>query len=368
MVEAVGYAASGPKDKLKPHRFTCDDPRASDVRIDILYCGVCHSDIHQVKNEWGNTVYPCMPGHEIVGRVAAIGDSVTRHKVGDIVGVGCMIDSCRACEACRAGEENYCIGPNSWLATYNGPMVPAAKAPDGRNTYERDNTFGGYSTTIVVKEDFVLRIPQGLSPEQAAPILCAGVTTYSPMKHWGVKAGDQVGILGYGGLGNMAGKIAKALGAHVTVFTTHPEKQGPAETAGVDRVIVETDDKTLQSLAGTFDFILSTVPEKHDINPYIPLLKRDKTLVAVGALEPMASVNHMPVAFKRRSIAGSLIGSIAETQEILDFCAQHKIAPDIQLIPIEQINEAYDHVEQGDVRFRYVLDIKKRAATTTQKA
>jgi uncharacterized zinc-type alcohol dehydrogenase-like protein len=362
MVDVIGYSAAGPKDELKPQRFTCDEPRAREVQIGILYCGVCHSDIHQVKNEWGNTVYPCMPGHEVVGRVVAVGDGVTLHKVGDIVGVGCMIDSCRDCEACRAGEENYCIGPNSWLATYNGPMVPAAKAPEGRNTYERDNTFGGYATSIVVKEDFVLKIPAGLSPQQAAPILCAGVTTYSPMKHWGVKAGDRVGIVGYGGLGNMAGKIAKALGAQVTVFTTHPDKQGPAEAAGVDQVVDEGDEKTLEGMAGSFDFILSTVPNKHDINPYIPLLKRDRTLVAVGALEPMEPVNHMPVAFKRRSVAGSLIGSIAETQEVLEFCANHGIAPDIQVIPIEQINEAYERVEKGDVRFRYVIDIGSLAA------
>jgi uncharacterized zinc-type alcohol dehydrogenase-like protein len=356
MVEAVGYAASGPKDKLKPHRFTCDDPRASDVRIDILYCGVCHSDIHQVKNEWGNTVYPCMPGHEIVGRVAAIGDSVTRHKVGDIVGVGCMIDSCRACEACRAGEENYCVGPNSWLATYNGPMVPARMAPDGGNMYGRDNTFGGYSNVLVVNEDFALKIPAGLRPEVAAPILCAGVTTYSPMKHWGVKAGDKVGVIGFGGLGDMAAKIARALGAEVTVFTTSQDKLDEAARLGV-RGVLESDKDALKKLKLSFDFIISTIPEKHDINPYIQLLKRDRTLVIVGALEPMAGVNNQETAFHRKAVAGSLIGSLVDTQEVLDFCAQHEIGPDIQMIPIQEINEAYSHVEHGDVRFRYVIDM-----------
>lgn len=357
MLNVIGYSAAGPHDKLKPHRFTCEDPRATDVQIEVMYCGVCHSDIHQVKNEWSNTVYPCMPGHEVVGRVAAIGSGVTRHKVGDIVGVGCMIDSCRACEACLAGEQNYCIGPNSWLATYNGPMVPAAKAPNGRNSYERDNTFGGYATAIVVKEDFVLKIPHNLAPEKAAPILCAGVTTYSPFKHWGVKPGDHVGIIGYGGLGNMAAKIAKALGATVTVFTTSADKRSLAEAAGAERAILENDEKTLASLAGTFDFILSTVPTKHDVNPFVALLKRDRTLVIVGALEVMEPTNNMPVAFKRRSIAGSLIGSIAETQEVLDFCAEHDVTPDIEIIPIDRINEAYERVEQGDVRFRYVIDM-----------
>jgi uncharacterized zinc-type alcohol dehydrogenase-like protein len=358
MVEAIGYSASGPKDALKPRRFTCDEPGAHDIRIAVMFCGVCHSDIHQVKNEWGNTVYPCMPGHEVVGRVASVGSGVTLHKVGDIVGVGCMIDSCRECEACRAGEENYCIGPNSWLATYNGPMVPAAKAPGGRNTYGRDNTFGGYSTTLVVKEDFALKIPENLPPEKAAPILCAGVTTYSPMKHWGVKAGDQVGIVGYGGLGNIAGKIAKALGAHVTVFTTSAEKRRPAESAGVDRVVLEDDKESFEKLAGKFDFILSTVPQKHDINPFVALLKRDSTLTVVGALEPLEPMNNMPLAFKRRSVAGSLIGSIAETQEVLDFCARHDVTPDVQVISIEQINDAFERVENGEVRFRYVIDME----------
>jgi uncharacterized zinc-type alcohol dehydrogenase-like protein len=357
MIDAIGYAADTAKSKLKPHKFQCDEPGAADVRIEVLFCGVCHSDIHQVKNEWGNTVYPCMPGHEIVGRVVQAGAAVTKHKVGDLVGVGCMIESCRACPACQSGLENYCEGPNSWLATYNGPMIPSAKSPTGKNMYGRDNTFGGYSSTLVVSQDFVLKIPAALKPAAAAPILCAGVTTYSPMKHWGVKAGDHVGILGFGGLGDMATKIACAMGAHVTVFTTSKEKMPDAEKIGAEQVVLASDDEKLAALKGSFDFILSTIPEKSNLDPFVPLLKRDCTRVSVGALEPLASFNNMQMASQRRSVAGSLIGSIAETQEVLDFCSAHGIAPDIQVIDIESINEAYAKVEAGEVRYRYVIDM-----------
>ncbi|HSP18069.1 MAG TPA: zinc-binding dehydrogenase, partial [Myxococcaceae bacterium] len=253
-------------------------------------------------------------------------------------------------------KENYCEGPNSWLATYNGPMVPKAKAPTHENIYGRDNTYGGYSTSLVVPEDFVLRIPDGLSPAAAAPILCAAVTTYSPMKHWGVKEGHHVGIVGLGGLGHMAVKLARALGAEVTVFTSHQDKVTPAGELGASRVVIEGDDRATRPLKGSLDFILSTVPKKHDLNRYIPLLKRDRSLLVVGALEPMESVNNMEMALFRRSIAGSLIGSIAETQEVLDFCARHRIAPEIEVIPIDRINDAYERVEKGEVRFRHVID------------
>jgi uncharacterized zinc-type alcohol dehydrogenase-like protein len=357
MIDAIGYAAKDRHSKLKPHRFQCDEPGAHDVQIDIMFCGVCHSDIHQVKNEWGNTVYPCLPGHEIVGRAVRIGPEVTRIRVGDIVGVGCMIDSCRTCEACRAGAENYCLGPNSWLATYNGPMKPKSKAETGENMYGRDNTFGGYSSTIVVREDFILKIPAALKPEAAAPILCAGVTTFSPMRHWGVKAGHRVGIIGFGGLGDMASKLARGLGAHVTIFTRSRDKIEEGERIGVDRVVLESDEDAMGKLAGSFDFILSTVPEKHDLNPFTPLLKWNGVLVVVGALEPLAPVNNMYLAMQRLSIGGSLIGSIAETQEVLDFCAEHRISPDIEMIGIEEINHAYEKVENGEVRFRYVIDM-----------
>ena len=356
MIKSVGYAANHSFTDLKPLEFEREDPKQNEIEIEVMYCGVCHSDIHQVKNEWHNTVYPCMPGHEVVGRVKSVGSAVTRHKVGDLVGVGCMIDSCRQCEACTSGEQNYCEGPNSWLATYNGPMVPRAKAPGGDNTYGRDNTYGGYSTSLVVAEDFVLKIPAALKPEAAAPILCAGVTTYSPMKHWGVKAGQKVGIIGFGGLGDMANKIAKALGAEVTVFTTSSAKLADAPLVGAYAVLAE-DEETMQNLKGSFDFMLSTIPKKTDLTPFLPLLKRNGVLVVVGALEPLSPFNNMEMAGHRLSVAGSLIGSIAETQEILDFCAEHGIDPDIQMIDIQGINDAYKQVENGEVRYRYVIDM-----------
>jgi uncharacterized zinc-type alcohol dehydrogenase-like protein len=296
----------------------------------------------------------------VVGRVARVGASVTQHQVGDLVGVGCMIDSCRQCEPCTSGEENYCEGPNSWLATYNGPMVPAEKATTSSNQYGRDNTFGGYSTTLVAPEDFVLKIPAGLKPEIAAPILCAGVTTYSPMKHWGVKPGDKVGVIGFGGLGDMAAKIARAMGAEVVLFTTSEEKLTEAVRVGAQAVLAEDlkpGTETFLNHKATFDFILSTIPKKSDLSPFIPLLKRNKSLVIVGALEPLESFNNMQMAGHRNQVGGSLIGSIAETQEILDFCAKHNIGPDIELIDIKDINDAYKRVEDGDVRFRYVIDI-----------
>jgi uncharacterized zinc-type alcohol dehydrogenase-like protein len=356
MIAVKGYGTKHSFTKLKPYTFERAEAGAHDVEIDVLFCGVCHSDIHQAKNEWSNTVYPCVPGHEAVGRVTKVGAHVGKHAVGDLVGVGCMIDSCRHCEPCTSGEENYCESPNSWLATYNGPMVAASQAPDKQNIYGRDNTYGGYSDVLVVNEDFVLKIPAALAPEVAAPILCAGVTTYSPLKHWGVKAGDNVGVLGFGGLGHMAAKIAKAMGANVTIFTRTKKKVEEARKMGFSAVL-EDDKESLKKLKAAFDFILSTVPEKHDINPFIALLKRDCTLAVVGALEPLAGVNNQEVAFHRKRVAGSLIGSIAETQEVLDFCAEHGIGPEIQLIDIQDINEAYKKVEDGDVRFRYVIDM-----------
>jgi uncharacterized zinc-type alcohol dehydrogenase-like protein len=355
-MKTIGYAAQDSHSRLQPLVFERDAPKPNEVEIEILYCGVCHSDIHQVKNEWSNTVYPCMPGHEIVGRVSRVGADVSRHGVGDLVGVGCMIDSCRRCEACEAHEENYCEGPNSWLATYNGPMIPAKAAPGGHNSYGRDNTYGGYSSAIVVPEDFVLKIPAALAPQAAAPILCAGVTTYSPMKHWGVKKGDRVGVIGFGGLGDMAAKIARAMGAEVTVFTRTREKCAEAERLGA-HVVLADDADTAGKFRNYFDFMISTVPEKHDVNPFVRMLKRNRTLAVVGAIEPLAPENNQERVMHRKGVAGSLIGSIAETQEILDFCAAHNIAPDIQLIPIQQINEAYEKVEQGEVRFRYVIDM-----------
>ncbi len=356
MTKALGYAATHSFSRLKPLEFERNEAGPDEVEIEVLFCGVCHSDVHQAENDWGNTVYPCMPGHEVVGRVTKTGASVTRHIIGDLVSVGCMIDSCQSCHSCRDGDEQYCEGPNSWLATYNGPMKPAAMAKTGKNMYERDNTYGGYSTSITVKESFVLKIPSALRVESAAPILCAGVTTYSPLRHWNVKAGDKVGVVGFGGLGDMAAKIAKAMGAEVTVFTTTNEKVTEAENLGVKGVI-ETDKKALEPLEASFDFILSTIPEAHRIDPFVALLKRDGAYVAVGAIAPMPGYNNMQVVMGRKTISGSLIGSIAETQDVLEFCAEHNIAPEIELIPIQEINEAYKKVKSGDVRFRYVIDM-----------
>jgi len=356
MIKATGYAAQHSYSRLKSFEFERAEAGTHEIEIAVLFCGVCHSDIHQVKNEWSNTVYPCMPGHEVVGRVTKVGGHVSRHKVGDMVGVGCMIESCRHCEPCTAGDQNYCEGPNSWLATYNGPMVPKAMAPDGGNMYARDNTFGGYSDVLVVNEDFALKIPAALKPEVAAPILCAGVTTYSPMKHWGVKKGDKVGIIGFGGLGDMAVKLARAMGADVVVFTRTKDKLDEAGRLGIE-VVLESDAAAMKALKSSFDFMLSTIPEKHDINLFVALLKRDRTICVVGALEPLAPINNMGMALHRKSVAGSLIGNLADTQEVLDFCAEHGIGPDIQVIAIHDINDAYKKVEHGDVRFRFVIDM-----------
>jgi uncharacterized zinc-type alcohol dehydrogenase-like protein len=356
MIRTVGYATKGPHRRLRPVVLERAEPAAGEVEIDVLFCGVCHSDIHQVKNEWDNTVYPCMPGHEIVGRVAAAGADVTKFKTGDLVGVGCMIDSCRHCEPCAAHEENYCEGPNGWLATYNGPMVPAAAVPDATNHYGRDNTFGGYSGKIVVREEFVLRIPEKLDPASAAPILCAGVTTFSPLRHWRVEAGQTVGIVGFGGLGHLAVKLAEAMGAKVVVFTSTPDKLEEARLLGIT-AILESDEEAFRNRKSSFDFILSTVPESHDINPFIALLKRDCAIVVVGALEAMRPIDNMEVALHRKTVAGSLIGSIAETQAVLDFCAEYGVRPDIEIIPIQEINKAFKLIERGDVRFRYVIDM-----------
>jgi uncharacterized zinc-type alcohol dehydrogenase-like protein len=360
-LKAVGFAARHSFSDLKRFEFERDAAREDEIEIAIAYCGVCHSDIHQVKNEWSNTVYPCVPGHEVVGRVTRIGANVSRHAVGDLVGVGCMIDSCRRCEPCQSGDENYCEGPNSWLATYNGPMIPAAKAPGKGNMYGRDNTFGGFSNVLVVHEDFALKIPANLRPEVAAPILCAGVTTYSPLKHWGVKTGDKVGILGFGGLGDLAAKIALAMGAEVTLFTSTEEKIQEAARLGASGIL-ETDTDALQAQKGSFDFILSTIPQKHDINPFIQLLKRDRTICVVGALETMAPVNNQELAFHRKNVAASLIGSLHETQEVLDFCAEHDIGPEIEVIGIDAVNDAIKHVIKGEVRFRYVINMASLAA------
>ena len=349
MTKTIGYAAKHSFSSLKPLEFERRETGPNDVEIEILYCGVCHSDLHQVKNDWGNTVYPCMPGHEIVGRVSQVGAQVSKYAVGDTVGVGCMVDSCRECEACKENLEQYCEGPISWTATYNGPMKP-----DGSGA----NTYGGYSTRIVVDENYVLRIPTNLDLKATPPLLCAGITTYSPLRHWKVSPGQKVGVAGLGGLGHMAVKLATAMGAQVTVFSTDPEKEADARKFGAVEFVLSTDKKAMTTRESTFDFILSTIPVAHDINPYISLLKRDSTLALVGALGPFAKpTDNQQVAFYRRNVAGSLIGGIAETQEVLDFCGQHNIVSEIELINIEDINGAFKKMDKGEVRYRSVIDI-----------
>lgn len=325
-------------------------PQADEVHIDILYTGVCHSDLHQVKNDWHNTIYPCVPGHEIIGRIVEAGSGVTKFRVGDLVGVGCMIDSCGTCPACREKEENYCEGPVSWTATYNGYMKPQNKD---------FNTFGGYSTSIVVKESFVLRIPEALDIRAAAPILCAGITTYSPLKHWKVGPGQTVAVVGIGGLGHMAVQIARAMGATVTAVTRNQDKQAEAEQLGAHEVLISSDSKAMEAHERAFDFILITIPDAFEVNDYVKLAKRDGVLVTVGLLGPYkAPLDNQEVAMHRRSVAGSIIGGIAETQEVLDFCAEHQILPEVEVIPMQDINKAYDKMMDEEVRFRYVIDMQ----------
>ena len=350
-----GYGASGSfigGKKLEPIDIPRNNPTADEVLIEVLYCGVCHSDLHQVNNDWKNTIYPCVPGHEIIGRITETGSGVMDYKVGDIVGVGCMIDSCGTCKSCAHGEEQLCTGPVRMTMTYNGYFKPNPDAPEF-------NTFGGYSTHLVVKESFVLRIPEKLEISSAAPILCAGVTTYSPLKNWNVKAGDKVGIVGIGGLGHMGVKIAKAMGAEVIAITTQEEKRAAAMQLGADDVLVSDDDDAMEAQEVTFDYILITIPYPFDINPYICLLGPKGKLVTVGLLGPYDKpTNNMEVAGFNRTIGGSVIGSIAETQEVLDFCAEHGIAPDVQMITIDEINDAFEKIKEEEVRFRYVIDME----------
>lgn len=351
-IKTKGYGTKGSiLNSLKRMDFEREAPKDDEVHIDILYCGVCHSDLHQVKNDWGNTVYPCVPGHEIIGKIKAIGSGVTKFKVGDTVGVGCMIDSCGQCKPCKDGEENYCQGPVSWTATYNGYMKPAPGTDF--------NTFGGYSDNVVVKESFVLKIPNSLDIKAAAPILCAGITTYSPLKHWNIKAGDKVGVAGIGGLGHMAIKLATAMGAEVTALTTDEEKASDAKRFGTKQVIVSTDKEAMKAAEKSLDFLLVTIPDPFDITPYISLMNLDGEIVTVGLLgEYKKPLNNMDMAMSRLTVGGSVIGGIAETQEVLDFCAEHNILPDTKMIQIQDINDAYDEMAKKDVHYRYVIDMQ----------
>ena len=346
-IKTIGYGNNHSFTNLGPLEFERRQPKAKDVAMDILYCGVCHSDLHQASNDWGNTVYPCVPGHEIVGRVTAIGAEVTKFKVGEMVGVGCMVDSCRECAACKEGLEQYCEGPVGFTGTYNGPAKP-----DGTNT------FGGYSDKIVVDENFVLKIPENLDIKAVAPILCAGVTTFSPLRHWKVSAGQKVGIIGFGGLGHLAVKLAAAMGADVTVFSTDADKSDDAKKFGAKDFVLSDDTDAMAKLELNYDFLLNTIPYPFDPNPYIKLLKRDATMAVVGLIMPFSEeTNNMEMIFHRRNLAGSLIGGIAETQEVLNFCAEHNILPEIEMIAMEDINDAQKRMKNEEVRFRYVIDI-----------
>jgi len=348
-MKAIGYAAKHSFSSLKPYEFERNEPLENEVQIQIAYCGVCHSDVHQVKNEWKNTIYPCLPGHEIIGRVQKIGSKVTKFKVGDRVGVGCMVDSCHVCDSCKDGLEQYCESEVGFLATYNSNQHKPSK--------ER-HTYGGYSDSIVVREDFLLRIPANLNDAAAAPLLCAGVTTYSPLRHWKVGPGSKVGVIGLGGLGHIAVKIAKALGAQVTVITTSKDKTEAALKLGATGVIYSDSDSEMDENANSLDFILSTIPQPHDANIYFPLLKRDGVLTIVGCIAPLkAPLDLSKILIDRKSLGTSLIGGIAETQEVLDFCSEHNIVSDIEIIPIDEINEAFEKIDKGEISFRYVIDM-----------
>jgi len=344
---AKAYGATSPSSGLAPLTIQRRAPLANDVQIQILYCGVCHSDLHQVTNEWVDflpTVYPCVVGHEIVGRVTRVGSAVKNFKEGDLAAVGCMVDSCRTCESCRAGLEQYCS--NIPTFTYNSEDKIAGGV-----------TYGGYSQSIVVDQAFVLRVPKGLDPAGTAPLLCAGITTYSPMRHWKVSKGQKVGVVGLGGLGHMALKFANAFGAHVVLFTTSPNKAADAKRLGAHEVVVSKDADAMLKHAASFDFILDTVSAAHDLNAFLALLKRDGTMTLVGAPPQPAPVAAFNLIMGRHSLAGSGIGGIRETQEMLDFCAERGITADIELLPVERVNEAYERVLRGDVRFRFVIDL-----------
>jgi len=337
------WAAPAATSPLAPLAIRRREPLPTDVAIEILYCGVCHSDLHTVRNEWGGTIYPCVPGHEIVGRVTKVGRDVKKFKEGDLAAVGCMVDSDRTCPACQRGLEQYC---DRFTLTYNSP-----------DQHLGGITYGGYSESIVVDEAFTLKISNKLDLAATAPLLCAGITTYSPLRHWKVGPGQKVGIVGLGGLGHMGVKFAHAFGAHVVLFTTTPGKAADALRLGADEVVISKNEDEMKKHANSFDFILDAVSAQHDINAYLALLKLDGTLTQVGAPEKPLPVSVFNLIFKRRQFAGSLIGGIAETQEMLDFCADHNIVSDIELIGIHQINEAYERLLKSDVKYRFVIDM-----------
>ena len=342
-VKAYGtVAADAPLKQMDIQRR---DATAKDIEIEILYCGVCHSDLHTARNDWGFTTYPAVPGHEIVGKVTKVGNEVTKLKVGDFAAVGCLVDSCKTCDNCKQDLEQYCS--NGWIGTYNG-----------EDKHLGGMTFGGYSENIVVDEDFVLKVPANLDLAATAPLLCAGITTWSPLRHWKVGKGSKVAVVGLGGLGHMAIKLAKGLGAEVTLFSRTPDKEKDAFELGADAVVISTDENHMNAVNGKFDLIIDTVPYVHDVNPYVGTLNTNGTLVLVGylgGLEPI--LNTVPMIMGRKSVAGSLIGGIAETQEMLDFCGKHNIVSEIEVIKIQDINEAYERMLKSDVRYRFVIDM-----------
>ncbi len=345
----LGYATHSPTDDLAPHRFERRQPRANDVVIDILYCGVCHSDIHSARNDWRSANYPLVPGHEIIGRVISVGADVTRFKTGDHVGVGCMVDSCQHCSACEQGLEQYCEEGSTY--TYNSI-----------DRHDHMPTYGGYSEKIVVSDKFVLKIPDGLDLAGAAPLLCAGITTWSPLRHWKVGKSSKVGVVGLGGLGHMALKLGKAMGVEMTLFTRSPNKVQDAHRLGANNIVLSTDAKQMATASGQLDLIIDTVSYVHDVNLYIPTLAMGGTLVLVGYLgdlDPM--LNSAPLVMSRKSVAGSLIGGIAETQEMLDYCGQYGITSDIEVIRIQDINAAYERILKSDVKYRFVIDMASLA-------
>jgi uncharacterized zinc-type alcohol dehydrogenase-like protein len=346
MYNAKAYSAGSATSPLAPTTIARRDPTDTDVQIEILFCGICHSDLHQARNEWSGvmpTVYPCVPGHEIVGRVTKVGSAVKKFQEGDLAAVGCLVDSDGTCPECKAGLEQFC--PNLIL-TYNFP-----------DKHTGGVTYGGYSDSIVVDERFVLKVPKNLDLAGAAPLQCAGITTYSPMRHWGVTKGKKVGVVGLGGLGHMAVKFAHALGAHTVVFTTSPGKKDDALRLGADEVVLSKDANEMQKHAGSFDFILDAVSADHDINAYIQLLRRDGNITLVGAPEKPLQVGAFGLLFGRRSLSGSPIGGIAETQEMLDFCGDHNITADVEVIPIQKVNEAYERLLKADVKYRFSIDM-----------
>lgn len=345
MLETRAYAAAGAKNKLEPFVFNRREPGPKDLLIEILYCGICHSDIHQARNEWNSANYPMVPGHEIAGRVLRAGSQVTRFKAGDAAGVGCFVNSCRKCASCGDGLEQYCEGHISW--TYNGTEQD-----------QKTPTYGGYSSQIVVDENYVLKIPSNISLAQAAPLLCAGITTYSPLRYYRVGPGQKVGIVGMGGLGHMAVKLAAAMGAEVTLFSTSAAKAADARRFGAKHFVLTRSTEVFAPLANQFDFILDTVSAPHDLNDYLGLLRREGSMAVVGVPDKPAELKAFSLIMKRRKLGGSLIGGIKETQEMLDFCAARKIAPEIEIISMAQVNEAYERTLKGDVRYRFVLDLK----------